>query len=95
VLESFTLATFEPYVGEMFPIHDGDERLETTLIAAQAVGSGGDGRDPFSVVFRGPPGVVLEQRIYRIDHPSMGTLELFIVPIGPDDSGMCYEAVFA
>jgi len=50
--------------------------------------------EAFSIVFRGAnPG--LEQQIYHIKHDTLGAMELFIVPIGPDDEGMCYEAVFA
>lgn len=51
--------------------------------------------EPFSVVFRGNSNTVLEQQIYLIKHGTLGDMELFIVPIGPDDEGMRYEAVFA
>jgi hypothetical protein len=49
---------------------------------------------PFSIIFRGPSGQSLPQRIYRLEHAQLGTLDLFLVPIGPDGVGMCYEAVF-
>jgi len=45
-------------------------------------------------VFRGPEGVPLPQRIYRMEHPDIGAFDLFVVPIRPDDKGMRYEAVF-
>jgi hypothetical protein len=51
-------------------------------------------RAPFSLVFRGPKESVLSQRIYSFEHESLGELDIFIVPIGPDDEGMRYEAVF-
>jgi len=54
-----------------------------------------DGHEAFSIVFRGDSKLTLDQQIYRIKHDSLGDLELFIVPIGPDDDGMCYEAVFS
>jgi hypothetical protein len=57
--------------------------------------SGEEGRLPFSIVFLGPLEPVLPQRIYRFEHEALGTFELFIVPIGPDESGMRYEAVFS
>jgi hypothetical protein len=37
----------------------------------------------------------MPQRIYRLQHEELGQLELFLVPIGPDADGMCYEAVFS
>lgn len=51
--------------------------------------------EPFSVVFRGGSNTLLDQKIYLIKHSTLGDMELFIVPIGPDDEGMRYEAVFA
>jgi len=51
--------------------------------------------EPFSVVFRGDSNTVLDQQIYLIKHCTLDDMELFIVPIGPDDEGMRYEAVFA
>lgn len=35
------------------------------------------------------------QGIYRINHPVSGKLDVFLVPIGPDQNGMKYEAVFS
>ena len=48
----------------------------------------------YPLVFRGPRDTLLPQRIYRFEHESIGDLDVFIVPIGPDDEGMLYEAVF-
>jgi hypothetical protein len=53
-----------------------------------------DRRHGFSVVFRGASPGRLPQGIYRLDHDVMGSLDLFLVPIGPREGGMCYEAVF-
>jgi hypothetical protein len=53
-----------------------------------------DGREVFSVLFRGPADKVLPQQTYAMNNQDMGELALFIVPIGPDKKGMCYEAVF-
>ena len=36
----------------------------------------------------------LPQRIYRLEHAELGGLDLFLVPIGRDASGITYEAVF-
>jgi hypothetical protein len=114
VLETFTLQTFAPHLGESFrlrlpprPDADPPAPLDLRLIEATDLSPGGAPRDasgeagtpgarraPFSVVFRGPPAPVLPQRIYRLEHGRIGAFELFLVPIGPDGSGMRYEAVF-
>lgn len=36
----------------------------------------------------------LAQGVYRIDLGARGPTDIFVVPIGPDAEGMCYEAVF-
>ena len=51
-------------------------------------------RRPFSLIYRGPLTPILPQQIYPVEHPELGTLELFLVPVGPEGGGMQYEAVF-
>lgn len=97
-LEDVTVDTFADRVGERFRIIvDDTTTVETQLTSV--VPYGGEvaiaRRAPFSVVFRGPLDVVLPQRIYRMEHEEVGALDIFIVPIGPDDEGQRYEAVFS
>ena len=102
MLETFTLATFQPLVGERFQIAADQSPIDVVLAEANAPAAGGElesesgrVRAPFSIVFRGPLEPILPQRIYRFRHDALGSFELFIVPIGPDDDAMQYEAVFA
>ena len=60
----------------------------------EASPTGPETQESFAVLFRGPQQPILPQAIYRLEHPRMGSLDLFLVPIGPDDTGMRYEAVF-
>lgn len=48
----------------------------------------------FSLSFRGPNESFLAQGAYRFSHHTAGEMELFIVPIGRDERGFLYEAVF-
>lgn len=97
MLESLTIADFAPRVGDRFRIdatEDGTGR-DAELVEAAPVGEAGPGgRVPFSLIFRDPGGVVLPQRIYRVDHPELGSLDIFLVPIGADAAGVRYEAIF-
>ncbi len=52
------------------------------------------GVDTFSIIFRGAHARPLEQGTYRFTHRSIGAFDLFIVPVGKDDKGLLYEAVF-
>lgn len=98
MLESLTISDFAPRVGDRFRIAAPEDGAghEAELVEATPVGAGGrpGGRVPFSLVFRGPAGVVLPQRIYQVDHPELGSLDIFLVPIGADAAGVRYEAVF-
>ena len=58
------------------------------------------GRERFALVFHDRAAsteAYLLQAMYTLEHDALGTLQLFIVPIGPDPDrqGMRYEAVFA
>jgi hypothetical protein len=93
MLENFRVSTFSGHLGESFRIHPDDaSTLDLELVSATELGDG-SGR-PFSVVFRGPKDALLPQRTYRMEHDEIGAFDIFIVPIGPDDEGLLYEAVF-
>jgi hypothetical protein len=89
------LESFEPLVGEQFAINDG--ALQVRLTDADSLGDGptAELRAPFSLIFRGPAVPALDQEIHRIDHASLGSMEIFLVPLGPDEAGEArYQAVF-
>ncbi len=50
-------------------------------------------RQPFSVVLVTEQAEPLDQQIFSLQHPDLGRVELFLVPIGPRGEGMAYEAV--
>ncbi len=101
MLEQFTVTTFSGRIGEAFRVHAEMATLDLELVGATEArsrttdaGARPQGRTPFALVFRGPLEPALPQRIYRFEHEGLGEFELFIVPTGPDESGMQYEAVF-
>lgn len=98
MLESFTVHTFSGRVGDVFRIRPDDHdplavELATATDLSERPGEEPRGR-PFSIVFRGPKDVLLPQRTYRMEHAEMGAFEIFLVPVGPDDKGHRYEAIF-
>jgi hypothetical protein len=48
----------------------------------------------FSIVFRGPREQLLPQGIYERQQDHLGAFALFLVPVGQDQDGVYYEAVF-
>ena len=51
--------------------------------------------EQFSVFFSGPESPFLKQGIYTLKHAEMLDLEIFLVPLGPKNARMAYEAVFS
>jgi hypothetical protein len=69
------------------------ELIETTTLRRNPPGVGAK-REPFSIVFRASKDFLVPQKIYKLQHEKVGTLEICLVPIGPDQQGMRYEAIF-
>jgi hypothetical protein len=98
MLETFTLATFEPHVGTVFRLALEDGRsLDLMLAEARSLAIGGwsGPREPFSLVFLSSREPLLPQRIYTLTHPGIGTFPIFLVPIQPLPDRQRYEAVFS
>ena len=51
-------------------------------------------QEEFTLTFRGPSNLFLDQGVHPFMHDQMGQFELFIVPIKQDAEGFYYEAVF-
>jgi hypothetical protein len=96
MLDKVTKDTFEPIKGHIFRLAlDDNQHLPLELAAVLGTGLQGlASREQFSLHFRGPSTPALAQRIYRLEHSQLGTLDIFLVPIRRDVSGMTYEAVF-
>ena len=93
-LASVAAADFQPHVRSLFRM-ESDGPLHLILISVSERLGPGTRRQPFSILFLGPPDPVLPQRIYRLEHDVLGVLEIFLVPIRRDADGTTYEAVFA
>jgi len=98
LLDKLTITDFRPYINQTFRIHvDGLEPVDLELVSVTEAGraSQTDARNPFSLLFIGPVSPqYLPQHIYRLEHADMGVLELFLVPLGPEEGRMRYEAIF-
>lgn len=96
MLENATRDTFASCATKTFRLErDDGEPLELELTAAADVGKPSkSGRQPFSLLFKGPPEPLLPQRIYTLRNAELGELELFLVPVGADAEAVDYEAVF-
>jgi hypothetical protein len=87
---------FDGRQGETFCVL-GPNPVALTLTAATTWGQpfAADMRQPFTIQLRGPLEPFLPQGMYPLEHPAIEGLEVFLVPLGPGDRGMQYEAIFA
>jgi uncharacterized protein DUF6916 len=97
ILATVTHEQFSSCLNQPFLVRLGASTVETELVRVAALGAVAPARrQPFSLIFRGPMAPVLpQQRIYMLENRTLGTLEVFLVPIGSDQQGMQYEAVFS
>lgn len=89
---------FNSLLNKTFIIKISEEiQLDAELISATEFNSYSPlERNPFSIVFRTQQkNEYYEQGIFTIIHPEEGNLELFLTPLGFDEVGMKYEAVFS
>jgi hypothetical protein len=89
---------FTDKVGDTFAIsEEGVPALALTLKEANALNPawGLEGvRPPFSLKFLAADPQVLPQRLYRLQHPRLGEVAIFLVPSGKDAEGVSYHATF-
>ena len=93
-----TAEDFRPHLGTKFSVRLETPRpieLELTEVKEyMPEASEPDGMERFSLFFRGPGDIMLKQGTFTLEHPSMGEVLLFMVPIAQDPEGFRYEVVF-
>ncbi len=95
--EGFRAETLADLVNSVFVVEpDQDQSCELELIEVKLLKhhDGAPRKDPFSLLFRGPREVMLQQCTYNLRHETLGTFPLFLVPLLPDSSGNYFEAIF-
>ena len=103
-LNEISLAAFKARLHTQFlATHSDGLKLPLTLVkvesrppsAADSPKAPDKNHEKFRLVFHGPLETRLEQGEYRLEHPTLGKFDLFIVP-GPSrlTQRVCYEAVF-
>lgn len=87
-------ADFQACLGETVTVSLEGRPVELTVDEVQVVGPGFDRPEAFSVLFTGPDEAPLPQQMHALGHDRLGGAEVFLVPIGRDERGYHYEAVF-
>jgi len=100
-LDALTREDFSAQLKRKFRVWlDAQDSVEMELMEItprQIVTSGGAQKityESFALIFLGPAGRVLPQRIYGFESAALGRFEMFIVPVGRDAQGTQYQATF-
>ncbi len=100
MIDQLTSADFALHLHETFRIDLGNDviidlELITVTDLNPATALKPEGRQPFSIEFLGPISQqYLPQHVYHLEHAAFGALDLFLVPLGPLNGRMRYEAIF-
>ena len=89
---------FQPQVNHVFSVRlDDATTVDLQLVSVTELGAatGSGPRAPFSLHFLGPVSQYhLQQHTYELMNETLGTFDIFIVPLGPEAGRMRYEAIF-
>lgn len=91
---------FEPVKGQAFEARPAaaGERFTVVLVGIRRRSGQPGFREPFSLEFLGPRASRQPpadgQGVYRLSHPQLGDVDVFLVPVGASDAGVAYEVSF-
>ncbi len=97
MLNTISAESFESLIGQSFSVATdaGDILLELIEVSKnEGAATVNEARQSFSIIFRSDKEQALEQGMFDFSHDELKLDSLFIVPIGPDETGMCYECIF-
>lgn len=95
MLDKLAREDFEPLLGTTLQLVCGQVLVGVELTEARAINSPSPrATTPFAIVLRAPRDFRGGQGMYRLEHPTLGPIDLFLVPIAPDAKGANFEAVF-
>lgn len=89
---SYQLDQFQACLNQCFSLQLGDYSDELELIQVDRLG---ESDSSFAIVLQSNNPEPIAQQTCRLSNAQLGELDLFIVAIGGDDSGVRYEAVFS
>ena len=99
MLQNLTIDSFRPLVGSEFFVEVAEEkRIPLALERVESLTEKGQmqprKREPFSIVFSGPLDTFFSQQTLPLSHPSLGKVNIFVVPIARLENRYQYEAIF-
>jgi hypothetical protein len=94
MLAQITPMTLAEYVGKEFDVLDDPGRSFCLTLTQVIEHVKTDRQETFSLFFHGPAEPFMSQGIHKLKNDRLGELDIFLVPVGQDQDGFQYEAVF-
>jgi hypothetical protein len=89
-------AHFRPHVGDWFTVRTSANERYRVMLAEVTERPASRGVEQFSIIFHGAPRLGLAAGTHTFSHLRLGTLDLFISPIGPANRPRTeYQACFS
>jgi hypothetical protein len=93
-LAALRIGDFTPHLDAIFDVQVAGGVVPMKLVKVHPAGDSGRAGGAFSLIFAAPKGPWLPQGVYPVQHPVLGVMEIFLVPVGPASGGNGYQAVF-
>jgi hypothetical protein len=94
VSQTLDYEAFAECRGQQFAVIQEEGMLALELNAVEPLPHVPGRAKPFSLFFSGPIVPTLGQMTYRMEHPRLGELLVFLVPVQRTAGAMHYEAIF-
>src|SRR5258708_2479330 len=93
-LATLKIDDFAPLRDTAFDMRTAGGAVPLMLVKVAPAGASGREGGAFALLFVAPQGPWLPQGTYPVTHPALGTMEIFLVPVGPTQGGNGYDATF-
>ncbi|SEC28888.1 hypothetical protein SAMN05519104_1097 [Rhizobiales bacterium GAS188] len=94
--EPLKAENFLPHVDKVFRVQGGSHALTLVKVEMQGLEAANSvPRQPFNLIFAGPPGNVLNEGLYRVEVEDGPHFELYVMPVHtPMPDRQNYQAAF-
>jgi hypothetical protein len=94
-LQDAGASLFRQYLNDSLTVHSAAGRTRLVLVRVDD-GPATKSVEQFSLIFHGPAGEKIPNGMHTLQHPALGSFDLFIASIGiPNDRRVVYQACFS
>lgn len=94
LMTTFNRDSFAEAKGSAFTLTDGTGQTVDLELSEVSPLKETPHQHHFAIVFLAPENYTVAQGLYDIQHPGLGAMQLFLVPVGIENGRMQLEAVF-